>query len=195
VRDGQTSPHRPRFVVSRSTCPALSPSPHANSFIIGTAVINTTNWILPAHTHRFLPPRLPCLASHFRQGRVANVPPASHPPINGLPIPKSFPPTPLRSGRSPCCITSLRLVPGLPETPSSFLAPKCQCQPLRQNANVNLFAKMPMSTYSQNANVNPFTKMHHPQAPHSFSVLFSPCRTHSKLSNPWNTSSAVPPRF
>jgi hypothetical protein len=41
VRDGQTSPHRPRLVVSRSTCPPLSPSPHANSFVIGTAVINT----------------------------------------------------------------------------------------------------------------------------------------------------------
>jgi hypothetical protein len=41
VRDGQTSPHRPRLVVSRSTCPPLSPSPHANSFLIGTAVINT----------------------------------------------------------------------------------------------------------------------------------------------------------
>jgi hypothetical protein len=41
VRDGQTSPHRPRLVVSRSTCPPLSPSPHANSFIIGTAVQNT----------------------------------------------------------------------------------------------------------------------------------------------------------
>jgi hypothetical protein len=40
VRDGQTSPHRPRLVVSRSTCPPLSPSPHANSFIIGTAVIS-----------------------------------------------------------------------------------------------------------------------------------------------------------
>jgi hypothetical protein len=49
VRDGQTSPHslcghRPRLVVSRSTCPPLSPSPHANSFEIGTTVINT-------HTH------------------------------------------------------------------------------------------------------------------------------------------------
>jgi hypothetical protein len=42
VRDGQTSPHRPRIVISRSTCPPLSPFPHANSFIIGTAVINTT---------------------------------------------------------------------------------------------------------------------------------------------------------
>jgi hypothetical protein len=41
VRDGQASPHRPRLVVSRSTCPPLSPSPHANSFIIGTTVINT----------------------------------------------------------------------------------------------------------------------------------------------------------
>jgi len=35
VRDGQTSPHRPRLVVSRSTCTALSPSPHANRFTIG----------------------------------------------------------------------------------------------------------------------------------------------------------------
>jgi hypothetical protein len=41
VRDGQTSPHRPRLVVSRSTCPPLSPSPLANSFIIGTAVTIT----------------------------------------------------------------------------------------------------------------------------------------------------------
>ncbi len=41
VRDGQTSPLRPRLVVSRRTCPPLSPSPHANSFVIGTAVINT----------------------------------------------------------------------------------------------------------------------------------------------------------
>jgi hypothetical protein len=31
VRDGQTSPLRPRLVVSRSTCPPLSPSPHTNS--------------------------------------------------------------------------------------------------------------------------------------------------------------------
>jgi hypothetical protein len=35
-RDGQTSPHRSRLVVSHSTCPPLSPSPHANSFVIGT---------------------------------------------------------------------------------------------------------------------------------------------------------------
>ena len=41
VRDGQTSPHRPRLVVSRSTRPPLSPSPHANSFVIGTAVNKT----------------------------------------------------------------------------------------------------------------------------------------------------------
>jgi hypothetical protein len=49
VRDGQTSPHRPRLVVARSTCPPLSPSPHANTFIIGTAVINahtaTLSWV------------------------------------------------------------------------------------------------------------------------------------------------------
>ena len=41
VRDGQTSPHRPRLVVSRSTCPPISPLPHASSFVLGPAVINT----------------------------------------------------------------------------------------------------------------------------------------------------------
>ena len=50
VRDGQTSPHRTRLVVSRSTCPPLSPNPHANSFVLGTAVINTQACLLvPAH--------------------------------------------------------------------------------------------------------------------------------------------------
>jgi hypothetical protein len=62
-RDGQTSPRRPRLVVSRSTCPPLSPSPHGKSFVIGTAVINThtprccsNNQIkrhLHLHTHTF----------------------------------------------------------------------------------------------------------------------------------------------
>jgi len=47
VRDGQTSPHRPRLVVSRSTCPPVSSSPHANSFVIGTAVINTHRRVAP----------------------------------------------------------------------------------------------------------------------------------------------------
>ena len=41
MRDGQTSPHKPRLVVPHSTCPSLSPSPPAHSFIIGPAVINT----------------------------------------------------------------------------------------------------------------------------------------------------------
>ncbi len=40
VRDGQTSPLRSGLVVSRSTCPPLSSPPHANSFVIGPAVIN-----------------------------------------------------------------------------------------------------------------------------------------------------------
>jgi hypothetical protein len=55
VRDGQTSPHKPKLVVPHSTCPSLSPSPPANSFIIGPAVINTHTIIGPAvintHTH------------------------------------------------------------------------------------------------------------------------------------------------
>ncbi len=41
VCGGQASPHKPRLVVSHSTCPPLSSSPHAHSFVIGPAVINT----------------------------------------------------------------------------------------------------------------------------------------------------------
>ena len=40
----QPSPHKPRLVVSHSTCPPLSSSPHAHSFILGTAVINNNNY-------------------------------------------------------------------------------------------------------------------------------------------------------
>ena len=36
-RVGQTSPHKTRLVVFHSTCSPLSPSPQANSFVIGTA--------------------------------------------------------------------------------------------------------------------------------------------------------------
>jgi hypothetical protein len=46
VCGGQPSPHKPRLVVSHSTCPSLSSSPHAHSFVLGTAVINT-------HTHLY----------------------------------------------------------------------------------------------------------------------------------------------
>jgi hypothetical protein len=104
--------------------------------------LTTTNWILPAHTPRSLPPLLLCLASHFRQGRVASVPPAPHPPIKGLPIPKSFPPVP--SSR-----VVLRFVLS-PFTTSSSRAARPQPPFLLQNANVNLLAKMPMSTSSPN---------------------------------------------
>jgi hypothetical protein len=41
VHTGQTSPHRPQLVVFRSTCPPISPPPHANSFVLGPVVINT----------------------------------------------------------------------------------------------------------------------------------------------------------
>jgi hypothetical protein len=44
VCGGQPSPHKPRLVVSHSTCPPLSCSPHAHSFVLGTAVINTHTW-------------------------------------------------------------------------------------------------------------------------------------------------------
>jgi hypothetical protein len=51
VRDGQPSPHRPRLVVSRSTCPPISPPhPHVNSFVLGPAVINTPEKT-PHNTH------------------------------------------------------------------------------------------------------------------------------------------------
>jgi hypothetical protein len=95
-------------------------------------------------------------------------------------------------------------------TTSSFRAARPQPPALLQNANVNLLAKMPvvnkmpMSISSpktqfppprQTANASPFAKMHHPRAPYSISVLSSPCRPHSQLSNPWNASSDVPPRF
>jgi hypothetical protein len=49
VCGGQPSPHKPRLVVSHSTCPPLSSSPNAHSFVLGTAVINT-------HTHPFFQP-------------------------------------------------------------------------------------------------------------------------------------------
>jgi hypothetical protein len=62
--------------------------------LISHSFLTTTNWILPAHTPRSLPPLIPCLAFHLRQGRVASVLPAPHPPIKGLPIPKSSPPIP-----------------------------------------------------------------------------------------------------
>ena len=42
VCGGQTSPHKPRLVVSHSTCSPRSSSPHAHSFVLGTAVINNT---------------------------------------------------------------------------------------------------------------------------------------------------------
>jgi hypothetical protein len=41
VCGGQPSPHKPRLVVSHSTCPPLSSSPLPHSFVLGTTVINT----------------------------------------------------------------------------------------------------------------------------------------------------------
>jgi len=45
--------HRPRLVVSHSTCPPLSSPPHANSFVIGPAVIKHT---LPSNKSGALTP-------------------------------------------------------------------------------------------------------------------------------------------
>ena len=77
LRDGQTSPYRPRLVVSRSTCPPLSPSPTGgNSFVIGTAVINThaagsteSQGPKPWGSHH------QSLDSYFSQGRWCSTPP------------------------------------------------------------------------------------------------------------------------
>ena len=53
VRDEQTHPHSPRLVVSHSTCPPLSSSPHAHSFVIGPAVIKHTHfWAVGASLFR-----------------------------------------------------------------------------------------------------------------------------------------------
>ena len=46
MRDGQTSPHKPRLVVSHSTCPHFPPSPTRtayNRYTAGTAVINKSS--------------------------------------------------------------------------------------------------------------------------------------------------------
>ena len=48
VCGGHPSPHKPRFVVSHNTCPPLFFSPHAHSFAIGPAVINTHTSTDPA---------------------------------------------------------------------------------------------------------------------------------------------------
>jgi hypothetical protein len=63
VRDEQTHPHRPRLVVSHSTCPPLSSSPHANSFVIGPAVIKH------AHTQK---EREVCLLNEQRHWPLQN---------------------------------------------------------------------------------------------------------------------------
>jgi hypothetical protein len=54
VCGGQPSPHKPWLIVSHSTCPPLSSSPHAHSFVFGTAVINTHTYgtaVINKHTH------------------------------------------------------------------------------------------------------------------------------------------------
>ena len=61
VHHVQTSPHKPRLVASHSTClwqcPRLSLSPHANSFVIGTAVMKNN---IPAIDRTENVPRLQC---------------------------------------------------------------------------------------------------------------------------------------
>ena len=47
---GGPSPHKPRLVVSHSTCSPRSSSPHAHSFVLGTAVINTHRYCSNKYT-------------------------------------------------------------------------------------------------------------------------------------------------
>jgi hypothetical protein len=73
VRDGQTSPHMLRLVVSDSACPSLSPSPPAHSFIIGAAVINKHPEVLDSIPKREesepgKPGRHPVLCTGFLTG-------------------------------------------------------------------------------------------------------------------------------
>jgi hypothetical protein len=97
-----------RLYVMILTSPPSLPRSRLWAGFISHSFLTTTNWTLPAHTPRSLPPLLPCLVSHFRQDRVASVPPAPHPPIKGLPIPKSFPPIP--SSRGVVRVVSLHYV-------------------------------------------------------------------------------------
>jgi hypothetical protein len=57
----RTLPNRPRLVVSRSTCPPISPPPpHVNSFVLGPAVINT-------HSQDYLFPLYSSSLTHTRR--------------------------------------------------------------------------------------------------------------------------------
>jgi hypothetical protein len=72
VCGGQPSPHKPRLVVSHSTCPPLSSSPHAHSFVLGTTVINNNKGVCQGcsvvapslHAPSHAPLLLPLLLSH-----------------------------------------------------------------------------------------------------------------------------------
>ncbi len=70
VRDGQTSPHKPRLVVPHSTCPSLSPSPPRTQLYNRSCSNKHTlddgqtvhrglgSWSLVAHVLHSPPPRL-----------------------------------------------------------------------------------------------------------------------------------------
>jgi hypothetical protein len=51
MRDGQTSPHRPRLVVSRSTCPPISPPPPCKQFCTRSCSNKHTHTLRNKHTH------------------------------------------------------------------------------------------------------------------------------------------------
>ena len=76
VRDGQTHPHRPRIVVSHSTCPPLSSSPHTHSFVIGPAVIKHTQFLLAIATKACLYVLQKTTTTHCHGGECDHVLPA-----------------------------------------------------------------------------------------------------------------------
>jgi hypothetical protein len=71
---GQPSPHKPSLVLSHSTCPPLSSSPHAHSFVLGTAVINThtgqSRWSSPGHNRTHI---VVCLQDTNRHAELARI--------------------------------------------------------------------------------------------------------------------------
>jgi len=82
VCGGQTSPHKPRLVVSHSTCPPLSSSPHAHSFVLlqykqqpGTAGgLVVTVWSRSCTSH-----------PHTQAGVLGSIPKREEPGKTGAP--------------------------------------------------------------------------------------------------------------
>jgi hypothetical protein len=160
VRDGQPSPHRPQLVVSRSTCPPISPSPHANSFVLGPAVINTHT---PAGGW----------ACTSNAGVLGLIPKREEPGKTGRPPVLKYWVT-HGSQREQLYTRCCSLVPGLPD-PN---LPSCS------KPNVNLLAKMPMSTSSPNYQCQSLRQNAPPTSPSLLLRLVAPVQASLKIVQP-----------